>query len=40
MADVIETDRNGRTALHLSAIMGDVEPARKLLERGADINMR
>ena len=38
--DVNATDRGGRTALHLAAILGQVELARYLLSRGADINAR
>jgi ankyrin repeat protein len=34
------TDRHGRTALHLAAILGQAELARYLLSRGADINAR
>lgn len=38
--DVNTPDRGGRTALHLAAILGQVELARYLLSRGADINAR
>jgi len=38
--DVNATDRHGRTALHLAAILGQTELARYLLSRGADINAR
>lgn len=38
--NVNATDRNGRTALHLAAILGQAELARYLLSRGADINAR
>ena len=38
--DINAADRGGRTALHLAAILGQVELARYLLTRGADINAR
>jgi serine protease Do len=38
--DINATDRGGRTALHMAAILGQAELARYLLSRGASINAR
>ena len=40
MSDVNERDRYGYTKLHRASEDGDYEEVRRLVERGADVNIR